>query len=144
MLTSSFQAAGSDAVAQYFEPVADRFADLEAVGDAYLLWFHHVPWDHAMGSGSSLWNALVRRYDLGVEQVASLQATWAGLEPFVDAERFAKTSSLLEIQREEAQWWRDASIAYFQSVSGLPLPSGVEPPPRPVEYYRSVDRQPPR
>ena len=28
----------------------------------YLLWFHHVPWDHRMASGRTLWDELIVRY----------------------------------------------------------------------------------
>jgi alpha-glucuronidase len=29
---------------------------------------------------------------------------------------------------KEARWWRDATLAYFQSISGLPFPPGTPPP----------------
>ncbi|MEQ8934843.1 MAG: alpha-glucuronidase family glycosyl hydrolase [Amphiplicatus sp.] len=131
-------ASGSNAVAQYAEPLAKRFSDLETTPDNLLLWFHHVPWDYRMKSGEILWNALVERYDLGVQEVAQMRESWAALEPFVDAERFAETAALLEIQEKEAQWWRDASIAYFQSISKLPLPDGVEPPPHSLNDYKAI------
>ena len=44
---------------------------------------------------------------------------------------------MLAIQEHEAQWWRDASIAYFQSLSHRPLPAGYAPPPQPLAYYES-------
>ena len=131
-------AAGSNAVAQYAPPVASRFANRTTVPEAYLLWFHRLPWDHRMTSGRTLWEELVRHYDRGVAEVAAMQADWATLEPFVDAERFAKTERLLRIQAREARWWRDACIAYFQSRSGLPLPSGAAPPERSLEHYMSL------
>jgi hypothetical protein len=37
----------------------------------------------------------------------------------------------------EAQWWRDASIAYFQTFSGLPLPAGEAPPAHSLDYYEA-------
>lgn len=132
-------ATGSNAVAQYARPVGSRFADPETVGEEFLLWFHHLPWNHELESGETLWNALVRRYDLGVAQVEEMQARWAALEPFVDAERFAKTTQLLEVQRREAKWWRDACIAFFRSVSGLPLPADVEPPEHALGHYIAID-----
>ncbi|HJR68976.1 MAG TPA: alpha-glucuronidase family glycosyl hydrolase, partial [Gammaproteobacteria bacterium] len=118
-------ASGSDALAQYAPPVADRFANLDTVPDEVLLWFHRLPWDQRLRSGQTLWEGLVAHYDRGVAEVAAMQADWVTLDPFVDAERFAKTTRLLEIQAREARWWRDACIAYFRSRSGLPLPSGV-------------------
>jgi alpha-glucuronidase len=132
-------ATGSDAVSQYAEPVAERFADPETVGDDLLLWFHHLPWNYEMASGGTLWEALLRRYDLGVRQVEQMQLSWAALAPHVDAERFEKTAELLEVQRREAQWWRDACIAFFRSVSGLPLPADVAPPEHPLGYYLAID-----
>ena len=134
-------ATGSDAISQYAPEVAERFADPAAVGDEYLLWFHHLPWSHELESGETLWEALVRRYDRGVAEVEAMQRSWAALEGHVDAERFAKTKELLAVQLREARWWRDASIAYFQSISGLPLPAGVVPPEQPLEYYQAIDNR---
>jgi alpha-glucuronidase len=131
-------ASGSHAVAQYAPPIASRFADLATVPDQYLLWFHRLPWDHRMRSGRTLWEELVRHYDRGVADVAAMRADWATLGPFVDAERFAKTARLLEIQSREARWWRDACIAYFSSRSGLPLPRGTAAPEQSLEHYMSL------
>ena len=44
----------------------------------------------------------------------------------------------LRIQQQEASWWRDASIAYWQSVNGLPLPDGARAPEHSLEYYRGL------
>jgi alpha-glucuronidase len=131
-------ASGSDAVAQYAPTVASGFANLATVPDAYLLWFHRLSWDYRMRSGRTLWEELVRHYDHGLAEVEAMRADWATLEPFVDAERFAKAQSLLEIQAREARWWRDACIAYFRSRSGLPLPPGAAEPEHPLDYYMSL------
>ena len=131
-------ASGSNAVAQYAPPVASRFANLAAVPDEYLLWFHRLRWDQRLRSGRTLWEELVRRYDRGVAEVAAMQADWATIEPYVDAERFAKTAALLEIQAREARWWRDACLAYFSARSGLSLPRGAAQPEHSLEYYKKL------
>ncbi|WP_421731426.1 alpha-glucuronidase family glycosyl hydrolase [Brevundimonas sp.] len=131
-------ATGSNAVAQYAAPVAARFADLATVPEQDLLWFHHVPWDYRMKSGRDLWDELVLTYDRGVASVAAMRQTWASVEPQIDAQRFAEVSTFLAIQEREAKWWRDASLAYFQSISNRPLPEGVTPPPEPLEYYKGL------
>lgn len=131
-------ASGSDAVSQYASPLAEEFADPATTPEELLLWFHHLPWDYKMKSGDTLWNTLVRRYDSGVADVAAMRAAWAKMEPFIDAERFEETAALLEIQEKEAQWWRDASIAYFQSVSKLPLPAGAKAPPQTLDDYKAI------
>ncbi|UNK41602.1 alpha-glucuronidase [Luteimonas sp. S4-F44] len=130
---------GSDAVSQYAPPVADVFDDSDRVPEALLLWFHHVPWDRPMASGRPLWDELVQRYDRGVATVRAMRSTWAGLAGRLDAERHAQVAAFLAIQEQEAQWWRDASIAYFQSISGRPLPAGTAAPAHSLAYYQSLE-----
>ena len=129
---------GSDAVAQYAPPVARCFASLSCVPADYLLWFHHVAWDYRMASGRTLWDELVTRYTLGVDQVRAMRRTWESLRGRVDSDRFAEVDAFLGIQEKEAQWWRDASIAYFQSIAKRPLPTGIAPPAHDLAYYKSL------
>lgn len=129
---------GSDAVSQYAPAMARTFDDVGQVPETLLLWFHHVPWEHRMRSGRSLWDELVHRYTRGVDYVETMQTTWDGLRGKVDVPRHQHVAAFLRIQREEAQWWRDASVAYFQSINGLPLPAGEAPPPHPLAYYQAL------
>jgi alpha-glucuronidase len=131
-------ATGSDAVSQYAKPVAAEFADLKRVPEKYLLWFHHVPWDYRMHSGRTLWDELVMHYSAGVQSVSDMRNTWAGLQRFVDPERYDETKAFLAIQEQEAQWWRDASIAYFETFSKRPLPAGYAEPEHDLAYYESL------
>lgn len=131
-------ATGSDAVAQYAPPVAREFADLQRIPDAYLLWFHHLPWGYRMRPGRTLWDELVRHYTLGVDQVKQMRVTWSRLKGHVDEQRYQQVATFLAIQQREAQWWRDACIAYFQSINGLPLPAGYAPPAHSLKYYQSL------
>jgi alpha-glucuronidase len=68
-----------------------------------------------------------------------MRKTWAGLETYVDAERFAQVSTFLAIQEKEARWWRDACIAYFQTFSKRPLPAGFAPPERTLAEYEAIE-----
>jgi alpha-glucuronidase len=131
-------AAGSNATAQYAPVVAKRFSDLKAIDEKDLLWFHHLPWTYRLKSGQTLWDGLVTHYSRGVSYVDGMGRTWAGLAPYVDPERHAQVADFLAIQRNEAQWWRDASIAYFQTFSGLPLPAGEPPPAHTLDYYENL------
>ena len=130
---------GSDALAQYTPAAAKQWADPKTMDERYLLWFHHLPWDYTVKSGRTLWDELATDYDTGAKQAAAMQQTWAAMKPYVDAQRFAAVSANLGIQAREAKWWRDASIAYFQSKSGLPLPAGIAPPEHDLDYYKSLD-----
>ncbi len=131
-------AGGSNAVGQYAPQVAEIYGDSARVPESLLLWFHHVPWDRRMRSGRTLWDELVGRYSRGVRQVRSMQDTWAALRDRIDPQRHRHVAAFLQIQHDEAQWWRDASVAYFQSLSGRPLPAGEQPPPHPLSYYQAL------
>jgi alpha-glucuronidase len=129
---------GSDAVSQYAPKVAAVFADRERIPEELLLWFHHVPWDYRTRSGRPLWDELVHRYTRGVEAVGEMRDTWQRAGRFVDPERREQIAVFLAIQEKEAKWWRDASIAYFQSFSSRPVPDGFAPPLNSLDYYKSL------
>ena len=130
-------ASGSDAIAQYAPHVAARFADLATCPQDLLLWFHHLPWDYRLRSGQTLWDSLLRHYARGVAWVAQARNTWSGLSRYVDGPRWRLTADFLAIQEQDARWWRDASIAYFHSISHRPLPAGVKPPPDTLAHYEA-------
>jgi alpha-glucuronidase len=67
-----------------------------------------------------------------------MRKTWRSLDRFIDPERHAEVAAFLAIQEKEARWWRDACIAYFQSVSRKPLPAGVAAPEHSLEYYQAL------
>lgn len=124
---------GTNALSQYSPEAARQFGS-----DDYLLWFHHVPWDQRLDTGRTVWDELVWRYDHGVNEVRQMQRQWASLRGSIDADRFDEVAAYLAIQGREAKWWRDACIAYFQSVSHRPLPPGVAPPEHPLSYYEAL------
>jgi alpha-glucuronidase len=129
---------GSDAISQYKRQVARIFADPEKCPEKYLLWFHHVSWDHKLSSGNTLWQEICLHYQKGVYQTEEFQKTWAELKNNIDQERFDHVSSLLKIQNQEAAWWRDACLSYFQTFSKMEIPEGVPAPAHDLEYYESL------
>ena len=129
---------GSNAVAQYAPAIAAQFNDVTQTPERFLLYFHHLPWDYRMRSGQTLWYELVAHYTQGVDDVKQMRATWDHLHGYIDEERYQQVATFLAIQEREAQWWRDACIAYFQSISGLPLPPGYAPPQHSLKYYESL------
>lgn len=129
---------GSDALSQYHQPAAERFASLTTCPDDELLWFHHLSWDFKMKSGHTLWEELCIHYYAGVDSVCSAQKTWNFLEGRIDNEEFHDVQMLFEIQVDEAVWWRNACVLYFQTFSKMPIPAGLEKPDKALEYYESL------
>jgi alpha-glucuronidase len=128
---------GSNAVSQYAPSIAKMYADPKTTPAADLLWFHHLPWDYRMPGGTTLWAELVRRYDRGVATVGDMRREWATLKTRIDAERWTKADSFLAVQEKEARWWRDASLSYWMSINGLPLPEGTAKPEHDLEWYKA-------
>ncbi len=120
-------ATGSDNVHQYNEPLASQFGNLDTCPENLILWFHHVPWDYKMRSGRTLWEELCLHYDTGISQVEDYRRIWESLKPYVAPALYEEVATKLLIQRNDAQWWRDACVGYFQQLNGLPLPSEVRP-----------------
>ncbi|RYY42796.1 MAG: alpha-glucuronidase [Sphingomonadales bacterium] len=129
--------AGSNALSQYAPRVAAQWADPVTMDQRLLLWFHRLPWSYRMHSGRSLWEELVTSYDRGEAAAAAQGKAWGDLADFVDAERHADVAAALTAQQREARWWRDASLTYWQSVNGLPLPVMSRAPEHSLEWYKA-------
>ncbi len=132
---------GSNALEQYAPELQRSWEDLELIPDKYLLWFHHLPWDYQMNSGNILWDEIALHYQKGVNEARENVKIWKELQKHVDRFRFEHVLSFLEIQAEEAEWWRDAVLLYFGQYSGLPLPEGVEAPKHDLEYYMNIEHK---
>ena len=130
--------AGSDAVSQYLAPLRQEYASLDSCPLELLLWFHHVGWTQRLATGRTLWEELLRHYQIGIDTVRWMERTWSGLAGRIDAERFDSVRAYLRIQAAEARWWRDASVLYWQTSSRLPLPAGYEPPLHTLGFYEQL------
>ncbi|TKB95714.1 alpha-glucuronidase family glycosyl hydrolase [Pedobacter cryophilus] len=126
---------GSNALAQYHPEIAKLYEKKETTPLKYLLWFHRVQWNEEIAPNKTLWNAMVEHYYEGVKSVEEMQNKWQKLDGEIDEDRFKEVSQLLAVQHQEAKWWRDACLLYFQSFSKLPLPAGYEKPAHSLEFY---------
>lgn len=113
---------GTGYVDQYFKPLSDTFDNLQTCPDKFLLWFHHLPWDHPMKSGKTLWVELIAHYDGGVREAREMQKTWASLKGAIDDRRFQEVAQRLEVQTAAALAWRNQILRYFGGINGLTVP----------------------
>ncbi|MCX6143520.1 MAG: alpha-glucuronidase family glycosyl hydrolase [Ignavibacteriales bacterium] len=114
--------AGSNAVGQYLPPLRSAFDNLETCPEKYLLWFHHVNWDHRMSSGRTLWEELCVRYTAGTDYVREMYNKWLSLEGAVDPQVFSSVKEKLKKQLVDAAAWRDTCLVYFQKFSKQTIP----------------------
>ena len=126
---------GSNATAQYHSPLCEQLDNVDTCPENLLLWFHHVPWNHRMKSGRTLWAELCYAYDRGVQETRNFQKLWAPMEKYIDPERFRDVQHRLKIQARDAVWWKDACLLYFQQFSKQPIPYELE---RPVHELKDM------
>ena len=115
---------GSDAVSQYPEPYRSQYDYLQTCPEEYLLWFHHVAWDYRMKSGSTLWQELCMRYNMGVSMVEVYRDYWhTSAKQYMKGheQEWQHTDSLLNVQLENAKEWRDTCLKYFQTFSKMEI-----------------------
>jgi alpha-glucuronidase len=129
---------GSKALSQYPEELQQQLGDPKTCPEKYLLWFHHLPWDHDI-NGTSLWNQLCTTYDEGLKSVRGMRTHWNDLKSDIDSERFKHVSMLLDRQVYEAELWHHSCILYFQSFSKQPIPAGIDVGTKPLEYYMKLE-----
>ncbi len=113
---------GSNAVSQYSTVVCEGFDDVDTCPEKYLLWFHHVGWDHKMQSGRTLWEELCYRYYLGTEYVDKMINDWRTVEKYIEPQLFTHVADKLQTQKKDAGIWRDTCIGYFRKFSGRAVP----------------------
>ena len=109
---------GTDAVGQYPEPYRSLYDNIETCPEEYLLWFHHVAWNYKMKSGSTLWQELCMKYNMGVAMVEVYRDFWhTSAKQYMKGheQEWQHTDSLLNVQLENAKEWRNTCLKYFQN-----------------------------
>ena len=115
---------GTDAVGQYPEPYRSLYDNIKTCPEEYLLWFHHVPWDYKMKSGSTLWQELCMKYNMGVAMVEVYRDYWhTSAKQYMKGheQEWQHTDSLLNVQLENAKEWRNTCLKYFQTFSKMKI-----------------------
>ena len=115
---------GTDAVGQYPEPYRSQYDNIETCPEEYLLWFHHVPWTYKMKSGSTLWQELCMKYNMGVAMVEVYRDYWhTSAKQYMKGheQEWQHTDSLLNVQLENAKEWRETCLKYFQTFSKMEI-----------------------
>ena len=115
---------GTNAVGQYPEPYRSLYDNIDTCPEEYLLWFHHVPWTYKMKSGSTLWQELCMKYNMGVAMVEVYRDFWhTSAKQYMKGheQEWQHTDSLLNVQLENAKEWRNTCLKYFQTFSKMKI-----------------------
>lgn len=125
---------GTNAVQQYQEPLRGMYDDPKLCPKEFVLWFHHLAWDFRFDNGNTLWQELCEHYFGGVSRIKDVQKAWSAVADKVYSPQSKEITDKLAIQVDEAEWWRDACVLYFQQFSKMEIPEHLGP-----VKYKSVD-----
>jgi alpha-glucuronidase len=116
------RASGTGFTGQYPAPWSDVYESLDRCPDELLLFFHHVPYEHVLHSGSTVIQHIYDTHFTGAERVVELGRLWErlGRAGLVEPGLHARVSERLAEQVRSAAEWRDQLNTYFFRKSGVP------------------------
>lgn len=121
-------ATGTGYIGQYPAPWRDVYESLDTCPDELLLFFHHVPYGHVLGSGKTVIQHIYDSRADAVEQLDHVESAWHSLADLVGGAvptaLDARVRERLAAQRQGAVDWRDQVRSYFHRKSGVQDASG--------------------
>jgi alpha-glucuronidase len=113
-------ATGTGFAAQFPAPWSDVYESLERCPDELLLFFHHVPYNHVLHSGSTVIQHIYDTHFAGARRAHELRAQWRRITDLVADDVSARVAERLDEQVRCAEEWRDQVNTYFYRKSGVP------------------------
>ena len=117
-------ATGTGYVGQYRSPVSKLYESPDSTPDDLLLFFHHVPYTHALHSGKTVIQYIYDSHYEGAEHVQEYVREWQSLRGRIDDERYSDVLARTQYQSGHAIVWRDAICNWFFRASGIPDAKG--------------------
>ena len=121
-------ATGTGYAGQYASPWSEVYESVETCPDELLLFFHHVPYTHVLGSGKTVVQHIYDSRADAVEGLDAVEEAWESLGDLVGGavpDGFdARVRERLAAQRRSAVEWRDQVRSYFWRKSGVPDGAG--------------------
>lgn len=96
-------ASGSGFVNQYHPLNSEKFSHTASCPEAYLLFFHFLPWDYRFPDGEALRDRMLRRNRESLLHLKEMCSRWKLLEGEIDSQRHAEVSRKMERQLTEAK-----------------------------------------
>jgi alpha-glucuronidase len=113
------RATGTGYTGQYPLPWRDVYESVGTCPDELLLFFHHVPYDHCLRSGTTVIQHIYDSHFEGVERVGRMIEQWRRVQGRVSDAVYERVDERLAVQLRSAQDWRDTVNTYFFRRSGM-------------------------
>lgn len=110
---------GTGYVMQYSQKLRELYGSIESCPDELALFFHHLPYTHALKSGETVIQHIYNTHFEGVSEVEEYIRDWEKLRGKVAEDVFFRVSERLLMQLKNAREWRDVINTYFYRKSGI-------------------------
>ena len=115
---------GTKFVSQYPPEIAKLYELPISTPDELMLFFHHLPYNHALNNGNTVIQQIYDSHYEGAAKAAEFVQDWKTLKDRIDPKLYADVLPRLEYQAGHAVVWRDAVVQYFHNLTGLPDEQG--------------------
>ncbi len=112
-------ATGTGYTAQYREPVASMYENLQTCPEELLLFFHHLPYTYELKSGKTIIQHIYDTHFEGVEKVEEFIEKWESLKDKISDDAFELVTEKLAVQLKDSKEWRDVINTYFYRRTGI-------------------------
>jgi alpha-glucuronidase len=112
-------ATGTGYTAQYNEPIASMYENIETCPEELLLFFHHVPYTYELKTGKTVIQHIYDTHFEGVEKIEEFIEKWLSLKDKIDEEAFNLVCEKFKIQLKDSKEWRDVINTYFYRRTGI-------------------------
>lgn len=112
-------ATGTGFVRQYSNDVQKMYEPLARTPDAWVLFFHHVPYTYKLHSGKAVIQTIYDSHYDGVDSTNRFVTGWKALRGLIDDARYQDVLAQLNYQSGHAVVWRDAINDWFHRMSGI-------------------------
>lgn len=110
---------GSGYTAQYSEAAFKMFENIKTCPERYLLFFHHVSYNHELSDGRTVIQYIYDVHFEGVEMVKKYINQWNKLKGKVKATDYENVCNRLQMQLKNAIEWRDQVNTFYLRFSGI-------------------------
>ncbi|MGE5614390.1 MAG: alpha-glucuronidase family glycosyl hydrolase [Bacillota bacterium] len=111
---------GTGYAGRYNPEVAKLYEKPETCPEELLLFFHRIPYNYRLKSGTTLIQYIYDSHFDGAEKAAMLAEKWKSLKDRIPGRCYERVLKRLKDQASHACEWRDVINAYFYRKSGIP------------------------
>ncbi len=116
----------TNATVQYWEELGKIYDNLETCPEELMCWFHHVPYNHVMKNGKTMYVNIMEGFDKAPAAVREMKAKFESISQYIDPARSKSILATFDKQVKEATNWSTTMKKYINSKADKALIEGGE------------------